>query len=414
MKKASLLPLLLCLSLAYSQESLVYMLQSPGDAWLAASINPVSGNFSAYNLKESDPDFVPLLFGGAAMSSHIAYTINGTSVHQSNLRVNIALGPTAGGQIDGSFETNGVHIETAYFLMNADTDASIKTLGIAVLVSNTLSNQSRRVGVKILLDTEIGDTQNKALLYLPSGRQLDVPHRFGARSIPEYIFVGERDSFAGLAEGKGFYIYPYLSTNFPAALVTENWGRLASSAWEPRALSPAYLGKSGSIDAGLGIYYGEYTLGAGQEITLGAALSLNKIVTVPVLKDGTRAILEDSALSRGVFAPERYLINELLVNPSNEALQGIFFQKNLPQPIPGRGMFTPAFSEEARPEAVYDPEEILWDQRAAEPLNRQLLKMEGTMDQLRRIYEENMGLDVKPSYYIHPPYNGISERNYVR
>ena len=412
MKKRYFLALFLCFALSYAQDRYLYELQGPGESWLSIPVNPITGTFSALNLRETDTEYSSLLFSGPAMSSHIGYMIDGKPYHQSNLQIRIPVGPTAGYQIDGVFQSpEGVHIETAYFLMSASLTDELKTFGVAVLISNTTSTP-HTVGVKILLDTDIGETQNKPLVNLPNGSLLDRPFRFPATNLPSYLYIGERGLKSSLLKDRGFYIHPYLSTNFPSMVVVENWRRLMSSPWFPKALGNTLAYDNKSLpDAGVGVYFGEYLLEPNQEMTMGVAVSLDKIVTVPVLKDDeqTRTILTDDALSRGIFSPERYIINEMLANPSNPLLKEILNQRKFPHLVPGRGIVNNSTSDDFE-----EGDDTPLDPRFKNPMDLHILKRNLEMEKLNQLYHESLGFESAPRGYSKPPSQGIIMSSNIR
>ncbi|MGL5721133.1 MAG: hypothetical protein ACRCY4_01855 [Brevinema sp.] len=408
MKYRYFLALFLCFALSYAQDRYLYELQGPGESWLSIPVNPITGTFSVLNLRETSTDFSSLLFSGPAMSSHIGYMVDGNAYHQSNLQIRIPVGPTAGYQIDGVFESpEGIHIETAYFLMSANLTDELKTLGVAVLISNT-TDAPHTVGVKILLDSDIGESQNNPLIHLPNGSFIDRPFRFPATNLPSYLYIGEKGLKSPTLKDRGFFIYPYISTNFPSMVVIENWRRLSTSPWFPRALGNtfAYDNTRSLPDAGVGVYFGEYLLEPNQEITMGVAVSLEKIVTVPVLKDDdqTRTILTDDALSRGIFAPERYIINEMLANPSNPLLQEILNQRKFAPLVPGRGLVNGGGSADK----TIEEDNVPLDPRAKKPMDVQILKKNLEMERLNQLYNESLGFESSPPRgSSQPPSQGI-------
>ncbi|MGL5255116.1 MAG: hypothetical protein ACRC9L_09025 [Brevinema sp.] len=407
MKKRYFLVLFLCFALSYTQDRYLYELQGPGESWLSIPVNPVTGTFSALNLRETNTDFSALLFSGPAMSSHIGYLINGKSYHQSNFQINVPIGPTAGYQVDGVFQSpEGIHIETAYFLMDISLNSELKTMGVAVLLSNKTSSP-HTVGVKILLDTDIGESQNVSLVNLPNGAVLSRPVRFPSTNLPSYIYMGDRGLRSPTLRDRGFYIYPYISTNTPTMVVVENWKRLATSPWYPETLGNTFsFTATNFFDVGIGIYFGEQLIEPNQEITLGIAISLDRINPIPAIAGDSQkqAILTDEAFSQGIFTPERYIINEMLANPDNPMLEEILNQRKFSSLVPGRGLM----NNQILPSQEEDIADPIVNFRHRRAIDQNILEKNIEMRKLYQIYNESLGFEISPQKgYSQPPAKGM-------
>lgn len=372
-----------------------------------AEINAYTGNFSIINTSEPDLDLSTLLFTGPATSSYLGFRIDGRNYLLSELRALCPLGISIGSQVDGVFlggVERDLHIEVAYFIMDIKGSSTFKTLGIAVLMSNTSANQTRKVGAKIMLDTDVGEYKNNPLFHLPDGTKVDTAFKLGASNIAPYIFAGENLKLA--SEPKGLYIYPNLSENTPSAVVIGNWKQLNNADWIPETIDASFAGNSGIKDAGVGLYFGEYILGPAQSVNFGTAVSVQASPISP--------LLDEKALKNGVFSEDRFEVNEIFSSPQEYTL----FHSNrrivLPQDssisnsIPARRgayRFTkPAHSANEASKTTFETlyRDSVWGA---------LLKLDINFDYQQKKYLESMDISI-PEPYPDPPARGIVGTNF--
>lgn len=371
-----------------------------------AEINAYTGNFSIINTAEPDLDLSTLLFTGPATSSYLGFRIDGRNYLLSELRAVCPLGISTGSQVDGVFLggiERDVHIEVAYFIMDIKGSSKFKTLGIAVLMSNTSANQTRKVGAKIMLDTDVGEYKNNPLFHLPDGTKVDTAFKLGASNIAPYIFVGENLKLT--SEPKGLYIYPNLSENIPRAVVIGNWKQLNNTDWIPETIDASFAGNNGIKDAGVALYFGEYILGPSQSLNFGAAVSVEESPINP--------LLDEKALKNGVFSEDRFEVNDIFSNPQDYTLLYsnrvmVFPQDNLPtNPIPARkGTYRMTKPINSGNDASKTSFETLY----RDSVWGSLLKLDINFDYQQKKYLESMDIS-NPEPYRDPPARGIVGTN---
>ena len=371
-----------------------------------AEVNPYTGNFSIINTAEPDLDLSTLLFTGPATSSHLGFRIDGRNYLLSDLRVLCPLGISVGSQVDGVFlggVERDLHIEVAYFIMDIKGSSTFKTLGIAVLMSNISANQTRKAGAKIMLDTDVGEYKNNPLFHLPDGTKVDTAFKLGASNIAPYIFVGENLKLT--SEPKGLYIYPNLSENAPSAVVIGNWKQLNDAGWIPETIDASFAGNNDIKDAGVGLYFGEYTLAPSQSVNFGAAVSVQASPINP--------LLDEKALKNGVFSEDRFEVNDIFSNPQEYTLFHSNRRVVIPQerstsnPIPARRgayrMTKPAYSANETTKSSFETlyRDSVWGA---------LLKLDINFDYQQKKYLESMNISI-PKPYLDPPPQGIVGTN---
>ncbi|MGL4394352.1 MAG: hypothetical protein ACRCS8_03915 [Brevinema sp.] len=267
---------------------------------LLMSVDQLSGRFGLRDTKVSEFALSSLLFDPGFPTSYIEITINGTPYRLDQLKAIYPLGVAVGHQIDAVYQwQNDLHIELGYFAM--DVQSNFDAMGIAVRISNISTMQDHQVSVKLMLDTDVSEIHRQPLIYLDDGSHIAEPQILQGE-LPRYFFLGQQDESE---ETAGVYLYPSISTNSPTAIVIGNWKYLTETVGIPSEIKPSFTHhNSENLDIGLGIYFDKKTLRSGQHYDVVAAISLNK--------HESDFILNDMAMNKGVFASERFEIEELL------------------------------------------------------------------------------------------------------
>lgn len=292
------------LSVLYAQEGTMLSIKS-GD--LVLYVDPHRGNFSILDTAQGELNFMSWLFGGSqSPSSYIQIYIDKVSYTLDQMEIVNPLGVSLGSQIDGIFQVDGVQVEVAIFAMNISEEFNLNTIGIAVKMSNT-SEQPKQAGVKVLLDSDIGEPSNNPLLYLPAGNQITAGMIATSNHIPPYIFIGQKQGAVLPPKGKGFYLYPNVGDQHPSKMAIGNWRYIDHNLWYSNFNSPFFTyANDGTKDAGVTLRYGMYSLIPSQEKSFGLALSKHYSPLWPVI--------EQEALDKGIFNDNRFQVEEILKN----------------------------------------------------------------------------------------------------
>ncbi|MGL4388157.1 MAG: hypothetical protein ACRCTJ_02030 [Brevinema sp.] len=281
---------------------------SAGD--LLFTVDQISGRFGLRNIKENDFNLSSLLFDPGFPTSYIEICINGNPYRLEELKSVYPLGIAAGYQIDAIYQwENDIQIEIGYFTIDVKTN--LDAIGIAVRITNISDRDQHTVSVKLLLDTDISEIDNKSLVYLQNGEHITEGRIFTNPTIPNYLFFGKKSQFTEKIEGAGLYLYPTISTNIPRMLAIGNWKYLLDAGSFPNKINPSLkYQNSDSIDIGVGVYFDKKILKASDYYDVASAISLNK--------NQTDFILDQKMIDKGVFAPERFEIEEILQHlPTN-------------------------------------------------------------------------------------------------
>lgn len=275
---------------------------------LNTTVDMYSGRFGVLDMAEGNLDLATALFIGPALSSYIDIRVDEKRQTFDQMEALYPLGRSLGSQIDGIFlagDQKDIHVEVAYFSMDIKGNSDMNTLGVVISLSNISEVAMHTVASKFMLDTDIGESRNNPLIYLPSGQKINNSFLLTENNIPPYIFLGQLAPLVNYAQGKGFYIYPYISQNMPTAIVIANWRRLSDEQWIPELLAPSLSYEStSSKDAGIALYFGEYKLNPHETVNFGIALSKRRSTLVP--------LLENKAISEGIFTPDRFEAEEML------------------------------------------------------------------------------------------------------
>jgi len=291
---------------------------------LSTEVDIYSGRFGILDIAESNLDLASVLFIGPALSSYININIDGKTQTFDQMQAIYPLGLSFKSQIDGIFLAGydkDIQVEVAYFSMDINSDSDRNTVGIVIKLSNISQKKSHNVSVKIMLDTDIGENQNNPLIYLPSKQRITNSFLLTENNLPPYLFLGRVNPLANYAKGQGFYIYPNISSNKPKAIVIANWRRLNDEKWIPTLIAPSFrYQKDNSKDAGIALYFGEYELEPDNSISLGIAISKRRSSLIP--------LLDNIAIDKGVFTPERFTIEEMLNNTNTNVLIDFQLKQN--------------------------------------------------------------------------------------
>ncbi|MGL4367060.1 MAG: hypothetical protein ACRCTQ_02085 [Brevinemataceae bacterium] len=276
------------------------------------TVDSVSGHFNLFDSSQSDINKASLLFGPSIPSSFIDVRVDQKRQTFQQMKVLYPFGNSAGSQIDGIFlagEYADVKVENAFFAVNMFGEAHPNTLGIALNLSNQSRSMVRTVCVKIMLDTDIGENDGQPLIYLSSGQQITNAFLLSEK-IPPYIFLGNPKLLSEDAFGTGIYVYPFITTTKPQAILIGNWRRISSDQWIIRDINTSFqYDRSSSSDAGIALYFGPYTLEPGQYTNFGVAISQVENMMSP--------ILDTYVLDKAVFTLERFKIQEMLNSSLN-------------------------------------------------------------------------------------------------
>lgn len=307
-----LLPLILSLSFAQEIRTINFKTGS-----LQTYVDIYRGNFSIYDTDQSDLDFVSLLFGGATTpSSFFKIFVDRKSQTLDQMQAVYPLGVSLSSQIDGTYmagEDKDIQVDIAFFALDLLNSGDLNSVGIVINLSNT-SDISRRVGAKILLDTDVGEIRNDPLVYLPSGDRITNAFIFGGENnIPPFLFIGQKNVAETRPIGKGFYIYPYLSETMPSSMIVANWKNLAEQEWNVDRINPSftYSKNTTTKDVGVSMCFGDITLAPNQSGYFGIVISK--------LFSNVWPVLQEDSISKGVLNKDRFEVEELLKYAENTA-----------------------------------------------------------------------------------------------
>lgn len=297
---------LFCIS--YSQDTRLLQMRA-GD--FLTYIDMYNAQFSILDLSQENIDFSSLLFGSSTMpSSYVVVYVDDKIQTVDQMIPLYPLGMSVGAQVDGIFlagTNNDIQVELAFFPMNISGTSKIDTIGIATRISNTSQSSTRKVSVRIMLDTDIGETSNDPLIYLPTREKITNAFVLDAKNIPPYLFIG-KILFAELKTSQeAFYLYPFLSTNIPSAITIGNWKRISDKNKTQLNVPTSLSYNSTSLkDIGISIYFGTYELNPKEHQSFGIAMSKEFSTLWP--------ILENQTIDAGVFNTNRFVIEEILRN----------------------------------------------------------------------------------------------------
>lgn len=299
--------LIIFFSLSYAQDKSVVDFQTGS---LQTFVDVYRGNFSIFDKHQTDLDFVSLLFGGTTSpSSSFHVSVDNKIETLDQMQVEYALGNTLGSQIDGIFyagEDRGIRVEVAYFALDLLNTGDLNSVGVVINLSNVSFSDNRKVGVKFMLDTDIGESRNDPLVYLPTGEKITNTTIYKSH-IPKFLFFGRKN----ITEAKpiGFYLYPYVSDSLPSSITIANWRRIVEQ--KNNIIDPSFAySRDSTKDVGVSIDFEDIHLNIEESKYVGFVISKQHGVVSPVLS-------EDS-VSKGVFGDGRYEADRLL-NQSTQA-----------------------------------------------------------------------------------------------
>ena len=318
----------------YTQQERMIHFKS-GD--LTAYVDMYRGNFSIFDTSQSNLDYASLLFGGTtAPSSFLKLYVDNEVQTLDQMKTIYPLGVAIGSQIDGIFQAGDqedIHVELVIFSMDLLGNSDNNTVGIVVRLSNTSRSDNRKVGVQFLLDSDIGESRNDPLVYLPTGEKIVNSFIFGEGNIPPFLFFGKKNIAEKRPQGEGFYLYPFVSQTLPSGIAVANWRLLNEQNWKIENINPSlsYDNNSGK-DIGVTISFGTYNLMPDQSTNIGIVLSKNYSPLWPVL--------DEKVISEGVLNKNKFEIETLLTDPysyklpatMNEFLDSDFIQDVLSNP----------------------------------------------------------------------------------
>lgn len=228
-----------------------------------------------------DPDTAvddnkPLLFGYPSVigtSFATLRVISGGAATDYQLGKNVAprSGPFSNGTtLTTIWEAGGIRVEQRlYFATNPDT-GRVDTTMIEYQLTNTTTSQ-RQAGLRLLLDTMIGDNDG-APLYAPRYGNIAWERDFSGGGIPDYWISWESPTFdPNRLKAKGFLRGSSVTT--PNRLIVAHWDDdlcpsagpgLFSTAWD-YTVNP---NTSITCDSAVAIYYNPVVLAPGQTRTI--------------------------------------------------------------------------------------------------------------------------------------------------
>ncbi len=325
-------------SLSHAQEfSSVIGLQAGS---LQTFVDVQRGNFSVFDKDQKDVDFMSWLYGGATNpNSYFTVTVDDYTQTIDQMQVKSPFSVTLGSQIDGAFYASGdVLVEVAYFSLDLINTGDFNSMGIILKLSN-ISSKEKNVGVKFVLDTDIGESHNDPMIYLPSGEMIDSAYIF--THMPNFLLFGEGKIPTNNFSNKGFYLYPYVSEILPSYMVIANWRRIFEQQKIENGVPFSYEG--GLKDVGAELRYDNIYLDAKDTVCVGIVISKQQSIASPVLS-------EDS-ISKGVFNEDRFKVAAML----NQNLTPT------PQPTLSTPVFEPSRSERVRPSLPeHIPSDSMW------------------------------------------------------
>lgn len=318
----------------YTQQERMIHVKS-GD--LTAYVDMYRGSFSVFDTSQSNLDYASLLFGGTtAPSSFFKLYVDDKDQTLDQMKTVYPLGEAIGSQIDGIFQAGDqqdVQVEFVFFSMDLLGNSDNNTLGIIARLSNTSLSNTRKIEAQFSLDTDIGESRNDPLVYLPTGEKIVNSFIFGEGNIPPFLFFGKKNIAEQRPQGEGFYLYPFVSEAIPSRIVVANWRRLSEENWNIKNINPflAYNNDSGK-DVGVTISFGSYKLAPNEVTNIGIVLSKDYSSLWPVI--------DEQVISEGVFNENKFAIETLLTDPDvqelpanmNEFLESKFIQDTLLDP----------------------------------------------------------------------------------
>ena len=228
-----------------------------------------------------DPDTTaddnkPLLYGYPSRigtSFATLRVISGGSTTDYRLGRDIA--PTSGPSSNGTtlttvWEAGGVRVEQRlYFATNPDT-GRMDTTAIEYQLTNITTSQ-RQAGLRLLLDTMIGDNDG-APLFAPGYGNITQERDFSSGSVPDYWIAWESPTFdPNRLKAKGFLRGSGITT--PNRLIIAHWNDglcpgagpgLFSTAWDYAVNSNTSI----TCDSAVALYYNPVVLNPGQSRTV--------------------------------------------------------------------------------------------------------------------------------------------------
>ncbi len=277
-----------------------------------------NGRFSLLNTQQTNSNLISLLFGGVSVpSSQIMIYYDGELIGLDQMTPVYPLGSSVGSQVDGIFYIeNKLQVEVAYFPMDILANSDMSTLGVAIKISNMTSSVIDNIGIKVVLDPDVGENENDPLVYLPSGEKITNAFVLDRENMPPYLFFGDKYTASREAKGEGFYLYPFLSSTIPSFLSIANWRRISDEKWAELVIEPSLSYRSDSSkDVGVAIFYGPYSITPEAPLSGGFAISRNFTSLWP--------IVDENVISKGVFYKDRFRIEEILKTfpmPKNKSL----------------------------------------------------------------------------------------------
>ena len=279
---------------------------------LTAYVDMYRGNFSVFDISQSNLDYASLLFGGTtAPSSFFKLYVDNKVQTLDQMKIEYPLGVAIGSQIDGIFQAGDqqdVRVELVFFSMDLLGNSDNNTLGIVVRLSNTSLSNIRKIEAQFLLDSDIGESRNNPLVYLPTGEKITNSFIFGEGNIPPFLFFGKKDIAEQKPQGEGFYLYPFVSDAIPSGIVVANWRRLNEQSRNINSINPSLsYNKDSGKDVGVTICFGTYKLKPNQSTNIGIVLSKDYSPLWPVI--------DEKVVSEGVFNENKFKIESLLTDP---------------------------------------------------------------------------------------------------
>ena len=295
------------------QERMIYI--KSGD--LTAYVDMYRGNFSIFDTSQSNLDYASLLFGGTtAPSSFFKLYVDDKAQTLDQMKTVYPLGVAVGSQIDGIFQAGDqqdVRVEIVFFSMDLLGNSDNNTLGIVVRLSNTSVNSPRKIEAQFLLDSDVGESRNDPLVYLPTGEKIKNSFIFGKGNIPPFLFFGKKNIAEQRPQGEGFYLYPFVSEAIPSGIVVANWRKINEQSQNIKSINPSlsYNRDSGK-DVGVTVCFGAYYLEPNKSTNIGIVLSKNYSPLWPVI--------DEQVISEGVFNENKFEIESLLTDPYSRKL----------------------------------------------------------------------------------------------
>jgi len=224
----------------------------------------------------STDDNKPLLYGfptNIGTSFTTLRIVSGSSITDYQLGKHVM--PTSGPSSDGTtlttvWEVDGIRVEQRlYFATNPDTGRPDTTV-IEYQLTN-ISTSQRQAGLRLLLDTMIGDNDG-APFFAPGYGNITQERDFSGGGIPDYWIAWESPTFdPSSLKAKGFLRGSGITT--PSRLIIAHWDDdlcpsagpgLFSTAWD-YTVNPNI---SITCDSAVALYYNPIVLNPGQSRTI--------------------------------------------------------------------------------------------------------------------------------------------------